>query len=293
MAIKNELTVKTTDGNMRVCVMDITPKKAQEFLCLNTNNRILRRSRIDLYTREMNSGNWKENGLPIVIGDDNELKDGQHRLHACIKSGKTLKNTLVVYLPQKQANCFDIGATRNTRDIAMLSGITDIPSFRSFNVHSGVNCALYGIRANRTYSKLEMISEMQQHKEACEFIFYRLIIKSHAQNTKLIKSSVSGAVYNAYLNGYDLDKLENFCNVYASGISKSDEDVAIIKLRDQVITSKDNSKDARYELYMKAQLALHCYENNEVITSLGKNKIEFYPHPSKKTESEEGQLTLE
>ena len=31
MAIKNELTVKTTDGNMRVCVMDITPKKAQGF----------------------------------------------------------------------------------------------------------------------------------------------------------------------------------------------------------------------------------------------------------------------
>ena len=292
MAAKNEMTVNTNDGEMKVCVMNITPKKANEFLCLNQNNRNLRRTRVDMYSRDMSQGNWKSNGVPIVIGNDGELKDGQHRLQACVKSGVTLKNTLVVYLPQKQANCFDIGAARTVRDIAVLSGLYNNPCYLSSNVFSAAHAAIYGIASHRTFSKLALLTEMQKHEDACEFITYRVINKCRNASAKLVRASISGAVFNAFLNGYNLEKLEHFCDVYASGVAKNDEDAVIIKLRDATITLKDNSKEGRQDLYMKAQLALHCYETGENVATLGKNKTEYYAYPDKQIESDDGQLTL-
>lgn len=276
---KNEMVVKTTDGEMKVCVMNITPKMANEFLCHNSNNRNIRRTRVDMYSRDMSCGNWKSNGIPIVIGNDGELKDGQHRLQACVKSGITLKNALVVYLPQKQANCFDLGATRNARDIAYFSGLNNNAIYKSFNIFSAVNVAIYGVKSYTSHSKLELLSEMQKHEDACEYIYFNLLNKCRASNAALIKSSISGAVFNAFINGYDLDKLNNFCRVFASGLAKQDEDAIIIKLRDTTITHKDSSKEARYDLYMKAQLALHCYEKGESLAYVGKNKTEFYSYP--------------
>ena len=293
MNAKNEMVVKTKDGEMKICVMDITPKKANELLCLNTNNRIIRNSRVQMYSRDMANGSWKANGVPIVLGNDGELKDGQHRLQACVKSGKTMKNTLVVYLPKIQANCFDLGANRNARDIAKLSGMGDSPVFTCINVYSGVHCAMYGINATRTYSKLELLNEIQKNEEACEFIYHNVITKSRNQSPKLIRASISGAVFNAFLNGYDRDKLEYFCKVYTSGIAKEDKDSVIIKLRDATITLKDSSKESRYDLYMKAQYALNCYDKGEVVTTLGRNKTEFYPFPNKIVECDDGQLSFE
>ena len=292
MAIKNEMSVKTKEGEMKVCIMDITPGKANELLCLNTNNRNMRRSRVDLYTKDMINGNWKANGMPIVIGSDGELKDGQHRLQACVKSKKTLKNTLVVYLPKNQANCFDIGATRNTKDIAMFSGMSDAPIYRSFNIYAAVNNAVNGAKNVASCSKLEILNKIQAHTDACEFILYNIIHKKGAQSTRLIKSAITAAVFNAFLNGYDLTKLENFCNVFTSGIAKEDQDVVIIKLRDLTISMADSSREVRHDLYLKAQYALKCYEDNQIVNYLGKNKIEYYPYPDRQSE-EDVQLSLE
>ncbi len=292
MAIKNEMRVQTKDGEMKVCVIDITPRKAGELLTLNTNNRNLRSNRIKTYALDMASGNWKQNGMPIIIGNDGELKDGQHRLKACMKSGKTLKNTIVIYLPKKNANCYDIGANRNAKDVAKFMGLTENPLFNNSNIFSAVHVAIEGGRSNKGYSKMQLLTEMQNHLEACEYIYNKIMLNNKSQKNKLRKAGVIGAIFNAYINNYDLDKLDRFCDVYLTGICKSETDSTIIELRDYSITS-EYGKEKVFCMYNMAQAALYALANDEVNTKLSRSTTEYYPYPNRVQENEDGQLTFE
>ena len=121
----NKLQVKTENGLMEIEVLDITPKYAKELLGYNTENRAVRKNRVTMYKKDIESGNWKANGVPIIIGNDGVLKDGQHRLIACVQSETTLKNQILIRLPKEDANCYDIGATRSTKDVASLEGVNE------------------------------------------------------------------------------------------------------------------------------------------------------------------------
>lgn len=279
MASKNEMIVNTTDGEMKICVMDITPAKAAKLLSLNTNNRALRRNRIDVYTTEMLQENWKSNGVPIIIGNDGELKDGQHRLTACVKSGKTMKNAIVIYLPRSQANCYDIGASRNAKDVAAFLGLDNEPFFRSLGIFSVVNLALDGKDVGKCYSKIRLINEMQKHKDACEFVYRRIYCHGDAQKSRLRKSGLSAAIFNAYLNGYDREKLERFCEVLTNGIVKDDAEIPIIKLRDIVFGQLSKNGVSRTLLYFQTQATLYAYANNIPLVKLEKANQEYYIYP--------------
>ena len=280
MADKNEMTISTEDGEMKVCVMNITPQKAVKFLGANTNNRNLRQNRVNMYASEMQSGNWKSNGVPIVFGTDGELKDGQHRLQACVKSGKTMKNTLVVYLSKAQANCYDIGASRTAVDVAKFMGLDEKPYFRSNAIFSTANLAINGKSdSTRSYSKINLIKELQKHPEACEFIYHKILSSGAVQNLKFRKSGLMAAIFNAFVSGYDIKKLERFCTVLIYGIVKDDAEVPIIKLRDQIMNVNSNSRKDKLVLYFQTQAVLKSYEMNKPTVDLKRADKEYYSYP--------------
>lgn len=280
MPSKKELTVATNDGDMRIVVMDITPLKANELLDKNTNNRNLRQSRVNVYASEMKNGNWKSNGVPIIIGDDGVLKDGQHRLCACVKANATMKNAVVIYLPKEQTNCYDIGATRTAVDVAKFMGFDDHPCFRSNAIFSTVNLAING-RSNgsRSYSKIGLVKELQKHPEACEFIYYKILSNGAAQNLKFLKSGFMAAIFNAFIAGYDLEKLERFCTVLIYGIVRDDAEIPIIKLRDQIMNVSTHSRQDKLVLYFQTQAVLKAYEMNKTTVDLKKADKEYYSYP--------------
>ena len=68
-------------------VVTIGPKVAQ--YCLdqtNHKNRPLSSKKIINYSRDMVKKNWSLTGETIKFGDDGLLKDGQHRLEACVRA---------------------------------------------------------------------------------------------------------------------------------------------------------------------------------------------------------------
>lgn len=90
----------------------ITPEIASKYLEKNTNNyRNVNPQRVKAYALEMKNGNWKNNGEAIVFGTDGILKNGQHRLMACVQSNTPFE-TLVI------RGCdeiiYDYGYTRTT-----------------------------------------------------------------------------------------------------------------------------------------------------------------------------------
>lgn len=106
---------------MQTNTMTLTPKKAEKYLEMNTENRPLKQSHVDFLASEILNGNWKCNGESIKVGKT-RLIDGQHRLHAVIAAGKSIKTTVMTGLDDDCFDTVDTGINRTGGDILSLQG---------------------------------------------------------------------------------------------------------------------------------------------------------------------------
>ena len=103
-------------------VENITPAKAAEYLKHNTDNyRKIKRHIVREYLDDILNGRWELNGESIVFDANGVLKDGQHRLAAIYKSGKTIP-TVVVRGVSPDVKIYDMGGRRTNSDIANAMG---------------------------------------------------------------------------------------------------------------------------------------------------------------------------
>lgn len=100
----------------------ITPDLAQQYLLTNTHNRNVRWHTVDTYARDMTNGNWQYNGDPLRFATDGTLLDGQHRLHAIVQSGETIKMVVMRGLFAHQQHTLDTGIKRSFGDVLRLRG---------------------------------------------------------------------------------------------------------------------------------------------------------------------------
>jgi hypothetical protein len=101
-------------------VVTITPAEATAWLRCNEHNRPVRKGHVNFLANEIKSGNWQINGQAIVIADNEQVLDGQHRLLAIIEAGQPIK-TLVVYgITPEAFSTIDTGAVRSSADALYL-----------------------------------------------------------------------------------------------------------------------------------------------------------------------------
>ena len=109
----------------------ITPKWAEELLSLNkANYRKLRPVDVKKYKGAMKRGEWRLNGDTITVGfnkfGEKELKDGQHRLQACIESGVSFPVILVEGVSQGVEDTIDFGVKRSFGDMLRRRGEVNV-----------------------------------------------------------------------------------------------------------------------------------------------------------------------
>lgn len=97
---------------MKTEVRTINPKQASEMLKGNTRNRNVSTPHVNRLAAAMRAGEWKVNGDAIRFNGV-QLIDGQHRLHAIIKSGVTIKTLVITDLPPDVFDSIDIGKQRS------------------------------------------------------------------------------------------------------------------------------------------------------------------------------------
>jgi hypothetical protein len=112
-------------------VLDVTPELAQEWMKGNISNRRLNERTVNLYTRDMLADKWPLNGEAIKRAADNTLLDGQHRLEAVIRSGKTIKMLVISGLPPETQETMDLGRKRNASDTLTLRGESNTTALSS------------------------------------------------------------------------------------------------------------------------------------------------------------------
>lgn len=280
MIIKGKLTINTDEGEMTIMICDVYPEDAKQLLSKNTQNRNIRQSRVKLYANDIKKGQWKQNGVPIIIGNDGILKDGQHRCRGCIDADKPLLNQIIIYLPKENANCYDIGAARNTSDIAKLEGYTDV-IFRSKSIIAAVTFAIGGIdlyTTKRYPSKYDVLEEMNNHKEACFYIYNHLFCTN--TRVKINKAGTLAAVYNAYLNEYPIYLLDRFCDVLVNGIPRQETEYGIIRLRDYLNNMDFSGRGCQVDSYFRTQKALYNFRQNKVVSKCVQSSTEYFKHPN-------------
>lgn len=142
----------------------ITPEIASKMLESNINNRRIDRKVVARYARDMENGNWQYNGDAIRFDKSGRLLDGQHRLLACIQSGKPFTTAVVRGLDDSAQLTIDAGKTRTMADVLGMAGENNATAF------AAVLRAIYltdhhGLEAAATYKSKPTNTELFEFYE--------------------------------------------------------------------------------------------------------------------------------
>lgn len=103
--------------------IDVSPVTAAHWLQNNFRNRPVSDDVVDAYARDMLNGVWIPTHQGIAFNDKDELIDGQHRLLAIVKCGKTIRTMVTFGLASKidghamtTMDAVDRGRTRSVAD---------------------------------------------------------------------------------------------------------------------------------------------------------------------------------
>lgn len=131
----DSLLFKTDDGVVvKVTHELVTPEIADEWLKLNTRNRMLDDRLVKSLAKKMKKNHWMFNGDTIRFskkfkqedGSVSEvLMDGQNRLNAIIASGKSLHCLVIRGLNPDSFATMDDGRKRSASDILSIAGIEE------------------------------------------------------------------------------------------------------------------------------------------------------------------------
>lgn len=113
----------------------ITPEIAAEYLATCAPNRALSKATVAKYTSAMARGQWGFSS--ISFSSDGRLNDGQHRLHAIIRSG--ISADFLVIRGNDDFHHMDAGKSRSPADVLHILG------YKNTNVLSAITRGIIGM----------------------------------------------------------------------------------------------------------------------------------------------------
>jgi hypothetical protein len=105
-------------------VEELTPEAAREILegSKDVNNRTVADSHVTWLAGQMKAGKWMCNGEPIILDEDGQLLDGQHRLWAVMESGVNVKTMVTRGISRAAFATIDTGYARTSANVLGMSG---------------------------------------------------------------------------------------------------------------------------------------------------------------------------
>ena len=220
----------------------ISPAKAERWLNQNTGNfRDLDPHRVSQLAKEIEGGNWELNGETIKFDAAGILLDGQHRLSAIAKSGKTVRS-LVVMGVESNGKTVDRGKARTIAQFLEHSGIKNGKSIAAM----ARQCVAYekGLwkTVNPQWTRV-LDSEVFDFVDANEArLSQSLVLAKKAK--RIITSSILGAVIFEGCRDIDISTSETAA-WFASGLGEGkmlSEDDAVLHLRNRLLGQREHMK---------------------------------------------------
>lgn len=246
---------------LRTSVENITPDQAKEYLKCNNINRPVVQTAVDKYANLMERGEWKLNGEALCFTEGGALVNGQHRLLAIIKSGKTIPMLVVRGCEDGSFLTYDQGRSRTAADIFALSDIPNASQMSSCiqkfvklkSGHSIVKAIGKQSNNNNKATRKELLDLYYEHEEDWKTWFKKA--SSWNYQTKLLKVPEVVA-YCMYLT---LEKehcsqyvAEFFEGLFTGRINKSPILILRNKLISDLISKKTMTPQYKQQLIIKA-----------------------------------------
>ncbi len=129
------VALKRTDDNPQMEIFHVTPEMAGEWLKTNVKNRRWSTERSEQMSTAMLAGDWELSPDPITFDHDGRLTNGQHRLHAVVKSNTTQQFFVVRGMSPSSLYITDTGRSRSFADFL---AIANEPSYRDLAAAVGM-----------------------------------------------------------------------------------------------------------------------------------------------------------
>ena len=113
---------KRVRSKLTLDVMMVTPEQAAQWLARNKGNRPLGAPTIERYSAYILGAEWCVNGEPVILDDDENLLDGQHRLQAVVGTGVAVPMLVVYGVPADVFPTLNTGKTRCLADVLAITG---------------------------------------------------------------------------------------------------------------------------------------------------------------------------
>lgn len=221
---------------METKVVSISPKQAQEWLSRNDINRPPKESLILYLSKQMDKGLWRLNGETIIISKSGRLLDGQHRLHAVIKSGKTIKSNVCFDVSEDTFDSIDTGRQRSGGDVLSIRGIDNSirksSIIRAILLYKRGNMRAFGwqlgsgvskkVKDSTSISNHDILEYMEKNSQSIEEIYQFSV--TLWQKVKII-SLTQLAIFYYLFSQLDKDKAQNFLNKLILGENISHGDI--------------------------------------------------------------------
>jgi hypothetical protein len=179
-------TLKNKDLNMNQITAElnqitaelvtITPDHAAKMLLASkTNNRPISANNVGKIARAMLAGEYVTNGEAVILDTEGNILDGQHRLMACVESGKAFTTVLVSGVDPSAFTTIDTGKARSAGDalatlgarnsMAVAATIQTIAKWRGAGISISGGSATSGSRAvrQRILTNSEVVEWMEQN----------------------------------------------------------------------------------------------------------------------------------
>lgn len=232
----------------------ITPDLAKSLLALNIkNNRRISSVRVESYARDIRDDKFAETTM-ITIDENGRLIDGQHRLHAVIKSGKAQWFVVFVGAHNNQY-IFDRGLQRTTAQNAKMAGmlVCDNITLGMLRLHF----AIYSKSPNQRVNDAQIMEYIEENNDI--LLLLAKIIPS-TSSTLTSRSAVRHGIYQALRCGVSEDVLATFCRAVNSGFVDNPNQNAAIAFRNQNLANPPvGSIKKRMEAAFACEWAIQYY----------------------------------
>lgn len=245
---------------LSVNIESITPEIAASYMLLNSSNRPISQSTVNSYATDMENDAFGLTHQGIAFYDDGSLCDGQHRLSAIIKSGKTIQ--MIVTRGVERGLCIDRSRPRSVSDCAKIAGHTWIDKSVI-----GAITAMYSLTGStRKFTVNQSVNLAEKHKDT--LIFVLGLVGNRAKGVS--HSGVVAACVMAIENGVSKEKISRFYDVLKTGYAENNSERIIIKLRDKLISGDSNLSGwaSRKDIVLKTQRTIKAFVSEEIISKL-------------------------
>jgi hypothetical protein len=253
-----------------VFIANVTPERAQLWLAYNRINRPPRPKVVDEYVRQIESGQWKRTHQGIAFTREGALLDGQHRLFAIIRTGRTLPFLVFVNEPAENYEFIDNGRARSNLDMLRLGqrdnslDSVHLETLRSFL--AGGSCKTRG-----QWTSAELNVAFQKYGDAVHFA---VNLFQDCDNKNINDATVRGVIARAQYYVPN-DRLTEF----VIQLIKGDDYPIISAFRKNLLAWSDRRENTKREIYRRCEITLKAFLTNSANTSFGVSINELFPLP--------------